>query len=61
MLVTVRDDGAAVAFGGGPAAGYGLVGMTERAALLGGSLEAGPDPDGGWAVRAVLPRNGSTA
>jgi signal transduction histidine kinase len=60
--VTVRDDGAAVPFGGaGSAAGYGLVGMTERAALLGGALEAGPDPAGGWAVRAVLPRNGTPA
>ena len=59
VRVTVRDDGAAVAFGGaGSAQGYGLVGMTERAALLGGALEAGPDPAGGWAVRAVLPRNG---
>ena len=62
MHVTVRDDGAAVPFGGaGSATGYGLVGMTERAALLGGALEAGPDPAGGWAVRAVLPRNGTPA
>ncbi len=62
VRVTVRDDGAAVAFGGaGSAQGYGLVGMTERAALLGGALEAGPDPAGGWAVRAVLPRNGAAA
>ena len=62
VRVTVRDDGAAVAFGGaGSAQGYGLVGMTERAALLGGALEAGPDPAGGWAVRAVLPRNGMAA
>jgi len=29
--------------------------MRERVALLGGSLEAGPDPRGGFAVRAVLP------
>ena len=62
VRVTVRDDGAAVAFGGaGSAQGYGLVGMTERAALLGGALEAGPDPAGGWAVRAVLPRDGMAA
>ncbi|MBW3579277.1 MAG: sensor histidine kinase [Actinobacteria bacterium] len=62
VRVTVRDDGAAVPFGGaGSATGYGLVGMTERAALLGGALEAGPDPAGGWAVRAVLPRNGTPA
>ncbi|MEU6712354.1 sensor histidine kinase [Nonomuraea sp. NPDC046802] len=33
----------------------GLVGMRERAALLGGALEAGPSPDGGFEVRATLP------
>jgi signal transduction histidine kinase len=37
------------------AGGHGLTGMRERVALLGGSLEAGPDPRGGFAVRAVLP------
>jgi len=36
--------------------GYGLVGMTERAMLLGGSFEAGPGPDRGWSVVAVLPK-----
>jgi signal transduction histidine kinase len=35
--------------------GQGLTGMRERVALLGGSLEAGPDSRGGFAVRAVLP------
>ena len=35
--------------------GYGLRGMRERAELLGGSLSAGPAPDGGWDVRASLP------
>ena len=30
--------------------------MTERAALLGGTLEAGPGRDHGWVVDAVLPR-----
>ncbi|MFJ9841225.1 sensor histidine kinase [Kitasatospora sp. NPDC101155] len=38
-----------------PGARAGLVGMAERAGLLGGSFEAGPG-DGGWSVRAVLPR-----
>ncbi|MEV7022272.1 histidine kinase [Kitasatospora sp. NPDC093558] len=38
-----------------PGARAGLVGMAERAGLLGGSFEAGPR-DGGWSVRAVLPR-----
>ncbi|KJL27728.1 sensor histidine kinase [Microbacterium oxydans] len=35
--------------------GYGLRGMRERAELLGGSLSAGPDRDGGWTVEATLP------
>ena len=48
---------------GGPASssrtergpGHGLTGMRERVALLGGSLSAGPAPDGGYVVSAVLP------
>ncbi|WP_411106073.1 sensor histidine kinase [Streptomyces sp. cmx-4-9] len=35
--------------------GYGLAGMTERAGALGGSLTAGPAPEGGWLVTATLP------
>ena len=38
--------------GGG---GHGLVGMRERAAMLGGSLAAGTTEDGGFVVSAVLP------
>lgn len=34
----------------------GLRGMAERADARGGSFEAGPDADGGWSVRAELPR-----
>jgi len=41
--------------------GHGLAGMRERAELLGGSLSAGPAPDGGFAVSAVLPLSGSAA
>lgn len=36
--------------------GHGLRGMSERATLLGGTVQAGPDEDG-WTVRAVLPRH----
>ena len=43
---------------GGP--GHGLTGMRERVALLGGSLSAGPSPDGGFVVSAVLPLGGTT-
>ncbi len=35
-------------------AGYGLVGMGERAAAVGGELHAGPDPQG-WTVPCVVP------
>jgi signal transduction histidine kinase len=35
--------------------GHGVLGMRERAAMLGGELTAGPAPDGGYAVVAVLP------
>ena len=58
VRLTVRDDG-----DGSPTGqsswGYGLVGMTERATLLGGTLEAGPNPDSGWTVNAVLPKAGA--
>ena len=55
VRLTVRDDGES---GGDDAgrSGYGLIGMTERAALLGGTLAAGPEPGRGWTVSAVLPR-----
>ena len=35
--------------------GFGLLGMTERVQLLGGTLRAGPGPGGGWVVDAELP------
>ncbi|MEV7524526.1 histidine kinase [Streptomyces sp. NPDC091371] len=35
--------------------GYGLAGMAERAEALGGTLTAGPTPEGGWLVTALLP------
>lgn len=53
LLVDVFDDGEAPAQSG--AGGHGLVGMRERVSGLGGTLEAGPSPNGGWQVRAMLP------
>ncbi|KAA2261123.1 sensor histidine kinase [Solihabitans fulvus] len=55
LLVEVRDNGR----GGGRladhGAGHGILGMRERATMLGGTLDAGPDPAGGFLVRALLP------
>jgi signal transduction histidine kinase len=54
--VEVRDDGrGASAADANGAPGRGLVGMRERAALLGGTLEAGQLPGGGYRVHARLP------
>jgi signal transduction histidine kinase len=58
--LSIVDDGEPVAPGRSHD-GFGIVGMTERAALLGGTLTAGPGPERGWAVRAHLPRTGSAA
>jgi signal transduction histidine kinase len=55
VRLSIRDDGAPGS-GGRTPPGYGLVGMAERASLLGGTLQAGLDPDGGWTVDAVLPK-----
>jgi signal transduction histidine kinase len=56
VRLTVGDDGEAGAFDPRSASGFGLIGMAERAKLLGGTLEAGPNRNRGWTVRAVLPR-----
>ena len=53
VAVIVHDDGRVRGASGQD--GFGIVGMYERAASLGGSLSAGPAPDGGWVVHAELP------
>jgi signal transduction histidine kinase len=56
--LSIRDDGET---GSLAAPGYGITGMTERATLLGGTLQAGRAPGRGWVVTAVLPRAGWSA
>ena len=55
LVLEVIDDGARGNGHAPPGSGHGLVSMRERAALYGGSLEAGPRDGRGFAVRAVLP------
>ncbi|MCX4906898.1 sensor histidine kinase [Streptomyces sp. NBC_00878] len=67
LTIEVLDDGrgaavpsvSAGANGGVP--GHGIVGMRERALLLGGSLDAGPRPGGGFRLAAQLPTGGEPA
>ena len=58
VRLTVADDGEPHPTGRGWT-GYGLIGMTERATLLGGTLVAGPGTERGWTVEAVLPKSGA--
>ena len=54
LELDVLDDGlgAAASVNGG---GHGLIGMRERVALYGGTIETGPRIGGGYAVHARLP------
>lgn len=58
VCLTVADDGENKRRAPRPSAGHGLVGMEERVKLMGGQFEAGPNPEGGWLVRATVPRAG---
>jgi signal transduction histidine kinase len=54
-VVTVTDDGSAAPSTTEVTGGRGLLGMHERAELLGGSLDARPLAAGGFRVRATIP------
>ncbi|WP_237102721.1 sensor histidine kinase [Nonomuraea sp. MG754425] len=53
VVIEVSDDGPGATYDGG--SGFGVQGMRERASALGGALEAGPRPEGGYRVTARLP------
>ncbi|GAA5109501.1 sensor histidine kinase [Alloalcanivorax gelatiniphagus] len=55
LVVTVVDDGRTVAPQAASPGGRGLGGMRERVAAVGGQLEAGPAPGGGWRTCARMP------
>ncbi|NUR43689.1 MAG: sensor histidine kinase [Streptomyces sp.] len=58
LRVSVSDDGR-TADAGSVGAGFGLIGMRERARSVGGTLDAGPRTEGGFEVTAVLPLRGA--
>ncbi|BEL05138.1 histidine kinase [Actinoplanes sichuanensis] len=54
-VLEVGDDGAGTVPAARVGGGNGLLGMRERVAVHEGEITAGPDPAGGWRVRATIP------
>ncbi|HEX6476054.1 MAG TPA: sensor histidine kinase [Acidimicrobiales bacterium] len=59
LVLQIDDDGIGVPTNGTQPGGNGIVGMRERAATLGGNVQVGPRPGGGFRVRAWLPVDGA--
>ncbi|MER5433320.1 sensor histidine kinase [Streptomyces sp. NPDC002588] len=55
LTITVTDDGTAVPSATAEGRGFGLIGMRERARSVGGALQAGHRPEGGFQVTTRLP------
>jgi len=55
LVLDVANDGVTTQDNGDAASHYGLVGMRERLAALGGTLQAGPEQEGRWRVIAKVP------
>jgi signal transduction histidine kinase len=61
LVVEIGNDGVRTPPSGEHHRGYGLVGMRERVAALGGTLRAGQEPDRRWLVEARIPLAGQVA
>jgi signal transduction histidine kinase len=60
LVIEITDDGPSAASGPPVNSGFGLTGMAERVHAVGGRLEHGPTPSGGYRVRALLPTTSSS-
>ena len=59
LHIEVRDDGRGVNARSASGTGHGLLGMRERVAVYGGTLDAGPVPGGGFTLTVELPYSGA--
>ncbi|MGH8792672.1 MAG: sensor histidine kinase, partial [Stackebrandtia sp.] len=60
LLVLVENDAPASPTRQLPSTGYGVAGLRERVSLLGGRLDSGPGPRGGWRLAAEIPLRSNT-